>query len=155
MCSSDLDLPLELQPKLLAFLQDRVVQRIGEVRDRPVDVRVVAATHQDLAARCRQGAFREDLFFRLNVLPIQVPPLRDRPEDVLVLADEILRKISRSRGGAVVALSPEARAALAAHRWPGNIRELQNVLERASAFAAGALIGPDDLDLQEIGRAHV
>jgi DNA-binding NtrC family response regulator len=141
------DLPLELQPKLLAFLQDHVVQRIGDAKDRTIDVRVVAATHQDLAGKCRQGTFREDLFFRLNVLPIHVPPLRDRPEDVLALSDELLRKIAKSRGGRNLSLTPEARSALAAYHWPGNIRELQNVLERASAFASGSVITPVDLDL--------
>ncbi|QDU61725.1 Transcriptional regulatory protein ZraR [Planctomycetes bacterium Pan216] len=139
------DLPLELQPKLLAFLQDRIVEPIGGGKRRKVDVRVIAATHQDLESKVAAGAFRQDLYFRLNVLPITVPPLRERPEDVPLLCDHILRRIAGKRGQDPFVLREGAREKLVQHRWPGNVRELENVLERATAFATDREIDVDDL----------
>lgn len=146
------DLPLELQPKLLNFLQDRTVQRIGDTKVRNVDVRVIAATHQDLAKKCREKSFREDLFFRLNVLPIHVPALRERPEDIPEIVAHVLRRIANKMGGTVPTITDEARQLLLQHTWPGNVRELENVLERACAFCSGSTITADDLFLDQLGR---
>ena len=139
------DLPLELQPKLLTFLQDRTFQRIGSNKVYTVDVRLIAATHQDLAGMCRERRFREDLYFRLNVIALHVPALRERPEDIPELTQQILQRIGRRRGRAPLACDPAAIAALREHAWPGNVRELENVLERASAFCEGDSIGVADL----------
>ena len=147
------DLPLELQPKLLTFLQDRTVQRIGDARSRTVDVRVLAATHQDLSARCEKGQFRRDLFFRLAVLILELEPLRNRPEDVAAFAEHILARIAQKRGAPPYVLTEEARQALLAYGWPGNVRELENVLERASAFCEEQRILPKDLDLEPLSGA--
>ncbi|HRI08945.1 MAG TPA: sigma 54-interacting transcriptional regulator, partial [Nannocystaceae bacterium] len=119
------ELPLELQPKLLRVLDRREVQRIGEAQVRKVDVRVVAATHRDLRAMVSQGDFREDLYFRLSVMAVELPPLRDREGDVVVLAERFLADFRRAHGNAP-ALSAEAKRALIAERWPGNVRELRN-----------------------------
>lgn len=141
------DLPLELQPKLLSFLQDRMVQRIGDTRERAVDVRVIAATHQDLEEKCRQGGFREDLFFRLNVLPIQAAPLRERPEDIPLIASFLLQRIAAKRKCPPFTLSDDAQKLLLIHDWPGNVRELENAMERASAFCTNSTITAADLAL--------
>ena len=138
------ELPLELQPKLLRVLDRREVQRIGEAQVRKVDVRVVAATHRDLRAMVSQGEFREDLYFRLSVMTVELPPLRDRPGDVVALAERFLADFRR-RSGAAPALSPAAQRALAAERWPGNVRELKNTIERAAYLASGGVIEPADL----------
>jgi len=148
------DLPLELQPKLLTFLQDRYVQRIGDNKTRKVDVRLIAATHQDLTKLCREKRFREDLYFRLNVLSLAVLPLRDRVSDLTPLAEELLQRIARRRGAVAYRLSAEARTALQTYDWPGNVRELENVLERASAFCYNAIIRPEDLDLRPLPAAE-
>lgn len=141
------DLPLELQPKLLNFLQDRTVQRIGDTKVREVDVRVIAATHQDLARKCREKSFREDLFFRLNVLPLEVPALRNRREDIPELVAAVLTRIAKKIGTSNLEVTAEAQKALHDYSWPGNVRELENVLERASAFCNDNTIGIDDLNL--------
>lgn len=141
------DLPLELQPKLLTFLHDRVVQRIGDAESRTVDVRVIAATNHDLKQRCREGRFRDDLYYRLNVLPIESPPLRQRGQDMLAFANEALARIAAARSSAPLSLSAGAKEAILCYSWPGNIRELENVLERATAFAAGAALTPEDLGI--------
>ncbi|MGL5096449.1 MAG: sigma-54-dependent transcriptional regulator, partial [Planctomycetia bacterium] len=142
------DLPLELQPKLLTFLQDRVVRRIGENRDRPVDVRIIAATNKNLETMCRERTFREDLFFRLAVLPIDMPPLRDHLDDVLPLAEHSLERIGRQRQTAPPRLTDDAKRALVEYSWPGNVRELQNTLQRASAFCQGGVVDRADLSLR-------
>lgn len=148
------DLPLELQPKLLTFLQDRTFQRIGSNKVYTVDVRLVAATHQDLAEMCREKRFREDLYFRLNVISLRVPPLRERVEDIPELARQILQRIGRQRGQPPLACDPQAEAAMCRHPWRGNVRELENVLERASAFCEGQVIGVEDLLLPDaLGEA--
>jgi len=127
------ELPLDVQPKLLRFLENGEVSPLGERRPVSVDVRVVAATHRDLEVLLRQGKFREDLFFRLQVIPLRVPPLRDRKEDVAALARHFVREFG-PKGRAPV-LAPDALAALGSHTWPGNVRELRNVIERTLAYA--------------------
>ena len=140
------EIPQEMQVKLLRVLQTGEVQRIGETRTRRVDVRVIAATHRDLEVEVAQGRFREDLFYRLNVIPLLVPPLRRRGDDVLLLAQRFLERERTERGRTQVeGFSAEALAALRAHAWPGNVRELENAVERAAALAEGPLIGLDDL----------
>jgi DNA-binding NtrC family response regulator len=141
------DLPLELQPKLLTFLQDRTFQRIGSNKEIQVDVRVIAATHQNLALMCEKKSFRPDLFFRLNVLNLAVPPLRERVEDIPELAREILRRIGSRRSCEPLQIDDQATRVLQSHQWPGNIRELENVLERASAFCEGTVITAGDLGI--------
>ncbi|HYQ17379.1 MAG TPA: sigma 54-interacting transcriptional regulator, partial [Polyangiaceae bacterium] len=128
------ELPLEVQPKLLRFLENGEVFPLGEQRPRRVDVRVVAATHRDLGRRVREGLFREDLFYRLNVVPLAVPPLRERKEDVTALARLFIGKLVGD-GESAPSLAPDAIRALESHSWPGNVRELRNVVERAMAYA--------------------
>ncbi|HWP35581.1 MAG TPA: sigma 54-interacting transcriptional regulator [Thermodesulfobacteriota bacterium] len=144
------ELPLTLQPKLLRALESRTVTRLGSSTAVPVDVRVVAATHRDLEAEVRAGRFREDLFFRLHVVPIEVPPLRERLEDLPLLAAHLLERLGAGRGRS---LAPAALARLAAHDWPGNVRELRNVLERAALLADGDLIEADHLRFARVGPA--
>jgi len=124
------DMPKGAQAKLLQIMERHVVRRVGGVRDIPVDVHVVAATHRDLEAAVAQGSFREDLFYRLNVVPIQVPPLRERPEDIAPMAHHFLDTLSEEMRIPERHLTPEALRALEAHPWPGNARQLRNVLER-------------------------
>jgi len=146
------DLPLEIQPKLLRVLEARSVCRLGEERERPVDVRFVAATHRDLVAASRDGRFREDLYYRVAVVRAQIPPLRERPEDIALLAVLLLERISDGR----LTLSSEVLAALEAYHWPGNVRELRNVIERAVALAPSERIDVADLfpadDRPPVGR---
>ncbi len=125
-----------VQVKLLRVLQEETVRRVGDTRDIPVDVRIIAATNQDLAALAHAGGFREDLFFRLNVIPVHVPPLRERPEDVTALVRYFLDRF----GASGVELAPEALEAVLAYPWPGNVRELENVLERVVAMHPGETI---------------
>jgi DNA-binding NtrC family response regulator len=132
------ELPLDLQPKLLRFLENGEVSTLGERRPVTVDVRIIAATHRDLEALVRQGLFREDLFFRLQVIPVRVPPLRERREDIGALARHFLRELGPK--GRTPVLVPDAVAALASHEWPGNVRELRNVIERTLAFAPDATV---------------
>ena len=124
------ELPLDVQPKLLRFLDRGEIMPLGEERPRAVDVRVVTATHRDLAVLVRNGQFREDLYYRLQVVPIEVPPLRERPEDVVALARHFVRTLGRG-----TVLAPDAIAKLTRHAWPGNVRELRNVIERALAYS--------------------
>jgi DNA-binding NtrC family response regulator len=138
------DLSLELQVKLLKVLEDKQVRRIGAVTSIEVDVRVVAATHVDLARAVEEGRLREDLFYRLNVIPIHLPPLRDRGEDILTLADHFLKQLAEEHGVPLPRLSIGARRALFEQRWPGNIRELRNTLERATLLG-GELLEPADV----------
>ncbi len=138
------DMPLAMQAKLLRALQDGEVRPVGSNRARKVNVRVVAATHRDLVAACRAGDFREDLYFRLAVVTVALPPLRERAGDIPRLALALLPKIAREVGRAEPAITPEALAALDAWTWPGNVRELENELRRAVALAPGA-IGLDAL----------
>ncbi len=135
------ELSLDLQPKLLRVLEQRELRRVGGAKTIKVDLRVIAATRKDLRSEVEKGKFREDLFFRLNVVPITAPPLRDRREDIPLLIDAMLTRLSPGGG---VALSDATRAALMAHDWPGNVRELRNVIERALALGTdpGALVAP-------------
>jgi DNA-binding NtrC family response regulator len=141
------DLPLDLQPKLLTFLDDHSFRRLGGTRDIRVDVRVIAATHQDLESMVRERTFRLDLFYRLNTFKLEIPPLAGREEDILELARRILTGIAERRHTPIPQLSRDAERALTSYAWPGNIRELDNVLQRASAFARGDELTPDDLML--------
>jgi NtrC-family two-component system response regulator AlgB len=141
------DLPLALQPKLLRFLEDRRYERVGDPATRQADVRILAATNRDLEAATRDGRFREDLLYRLNVIVIELPPLRERPEDVPALAERFLDHFRRRRGRPDFAFSSAARQALAFHSWPGNLRELRNAVERATMLAPAASVEPEDLGL--------
>lgn len=145
------ELPLALQPKLLRALESSTIRRLGEVEEREVHVRVMAATHRDLATVVEEGGFREDLYWRLNVLHLHVPPLRDRRADIPLLVEALLARAGPA--GRSRTLSPEALSVLGAHPWPGNVRQLRNVLERALAFSDGATIEIEDLpaDVQETG----
>jgi transcriptional regulator with PAS, ATPase and Fis domain len=133
------ELPVDLQPKLLRVLQDGEVRPVGGSSSRKVDVRVVAATNRDLEKACREGRFRSDLYYRLAVVEVQVPSLRERLDDLPLLVDHFVRRISSEMGREPVAVEPDALAALARHRWPGNVRELENVLRRALALSNGPL----------------
>jgi DNA-binding NtrC family response regulator len=128
------ELPLDTQPKLLRFLENGEITALGEQRPRRVDVRILAATHRDLDRLVRDGRFREDLYYRLNVIPLQVPPLRERPEDIVALARLFIGRLAPEAGSAPD-LASDAVQALRAHSWPGNVRELRNVIERAMAYA--------------------
>src|SRR6185503_1735777 len=139
------ELAPELQGKLLRFLEEHCFERLGGDRTQMVDVRVIAATNRDLESEVRAGRFREDLFFRLNVVALRLPALRDRPEDVEALIDHLLRSQAARHGRARLHLAPAARQALVGYRWPGNVRELVNALERAVVLAREDTIALDDL----------
>ena len=141
------EMPPTLQAKLLRVLQDHAFERVGGTGTIQVDVRVIAATNRDLGRAVQEGRFREDLFFRLNVIPITLPPLRERREDVPLLAEFFLKKLAEDLERPGVSLSPEAREALLHLDWPGNVRELHNVLERAVVLSSGDVIEPEDLEV--------
>ncbi|MGH7323053.1 MAG: sigma-54-dependent transcriptional regulator [Candidatus Rokuibacteriota bacterium] len=134
-----------LQAKLLRVLQDHVIRRVGGNEPIPVNIRVIAATNRDLKKRVEEGRFREDLYYRLNVVSLRVPSLRERPEDVPLLAQHFVRKYAAATGKPVTGLAREALARLAQHDWPGNVRELEHAVERAVALASAELILPEDL----------
>jgi two-component system response regulator PilR (NtrC family) len=138
------DMSTTMQVKLLRALQDRVVRRVGGNVEEPVDVRIIAATNQDLEDRIARGEFREDLFYRINVLPIRLPPLRDRREDIPILVDHFLRKFAEPTGMPARRISPHALRLLEAYQWPGNVRELENLIERAVALSSSPMIGVTD-----------
>ena len=144
------DVDQAVQPKLLKVLEERRFRRLGEVRDRVVDVRLLAATHQDLGALIRERKFRSDLYFRVSTLPLSVPPLSDRVEDIPVLARCLIETIAADLGRKGLALSDAGARALQGYSWPGNVRELRNVLERASLLCRGAAIEPGDLRFAEV-----
>jgi two-component system, response regulator FlrC len=143
------EMEVRLQAKLLRALQERIIDRVGGTRPVPVDMRVIATSNRNLAEAVRQGSFREDLLFRLNVVNLKLPPLRDRPADVIELAQHFARKYAAANGVPVRPLSAEAKRQLAVNRWPGNVRELENTLHRAVLLASGdeigiaAIIAPD------------
>jgi two-component system nitrogen regulation response regulator GlnG len=141
------DLPLELQPKLLRVLQDREFTRVGGFEVQRLQARIIAATNQDLEAAVAARQFREDLYFRLRVILIHLPPLRQRREDIPELTDFFVAKAVSEMGSRVTAVSPEARAKLQAYDWPGNVRELENTMLRAALLASGNTIRPDDISL--------
>jgi two-component system response regulator AtoC len=146
------DMPLHLQVKLLRVLQERRIQRLGSTQPVPVDARFIAATHQDLSAKVREGHFREDLFYRLNVIRLEVPPLRERLDDLPLLTGQILVRLNARLGKAVRAIAPEALEALRFYPFPGNVRELENLLERAMIFAESDTLGLSDLALPRAAR---
>jgi DNA-binding NtrC family response regulator len=139
------DMPLQMQAKLLRVIQERQVTPLGSNRPIPLDIRLVAATHRDLKAMVKTGEFREDLLYRLNIIPIELPPLRERLADILPLAEHFLAEAARS-GSRGVRLSAPAQRILIGYAWPGNVRELRNAIERASALAPGASISAEDLN---------
>ncbi|MFH5805057.1 sigma 54-interacting transcriptional regulator, partial [Alienimonas sp. DA493] len=139
------EVPAETQVKLLRALQERTFERVGGDKPISVDVRVIAATHRDLNAMIAAGTFRQDLFYRLNVLPIELPPLRERTEDLLDLADAFLHEAARKQDRAVTRIHPDAEAVLLRHRWPGNVRELRNTMERAVVLAESETVTLADL----------
>ncbi len=142
------ELPALVQVKLLRALQERTVRSVGGVKDVEVDVRIIAATNRDLAAEVKAGRFREDLYYRLNVIGLRVPPLRDRPEDIPLLVEHFLAQVASEQGRPAPRLSKEAQAALLDHPYPGNVRELENVVERAVTLAEGDVIGMELLPAQ-------
>jgi NtrC-family two-component system response regulator AlgB len=141
------ELTADAQARLLRFLHDRTYERLGEARERQADVRLIAATNRDLESEVHNGRFREDLFYRLNVVTLTVPAMRERQEDVLLLADHYLSIFRRRQRRPTLAFSPAARQAMLAHHWPGNLRELRNAVERAVILAPREPVEPNDLGL--------
>ncbi len=141
------DLPAQVQVKLLRFLQERTFERVGESVTRKADVRVIAATHVDLRRAIAEGKFREDLFYRLRVVPIEIPPVRSRREDIEPLAQYLLARVS-ARHGRAVRFSPDALRAMLQYPWPGNVREIENAIEYALAVGQGQTIQPEDLPIE-------
>lgn len=139
------ELPIALQVKLLRVLQEESVRRLGDSRDIKIDVRIIAATHRDLTAETQAGRFREDLFYRINVLPIHIPPLRERREDIPILLDHFLARNNARFSMGIRGFEPEARRLLLEYRWPGNVRELENTIERAMVLCEGDRISETDL----------
>ncbi|MDD2966487.1 MAG: sigma-54 dependent transcriptional regulator [Desulfovibrionaceae bacterium] len=146
------EMDIALQVKILRVLQEKVIERVGGVGGKKIDVRLVAATSRNLAADVAAGRFREDLFYRLNVIPVHLPPLRERGEDILLLASHFLQFFCKREGRAVLRLSPEVQALLMAYAWPGNVRELENCMERLSVLTEGALVQVHDLPLAMQGK---
>jgi DNA-binding NtrC family response regulator len=139
------DLNLTLQAKLLRVIQDRQIRPVGDSQLKQVDVRILAATHRDLKTMVAEGKFREDLFYRLNVLPVRVPPLRERPGDIPLLVESFISRFSAQNNSKVSGVTPAAMTALMAHPWPGNVRELENIIERAVVLATNELIDEKDI----------
>lgn len=148
------ELPLEIQAKLLRVLQERVVEPLGSVKPVPVDVRIICATNRNLRQEVREGRFREDLYFRLNVLELTVPPLRERLDDLPLLVHDLLERLSQKNHREVRRVSPAFMEALAAYAWPGNVRELENVLERALILNRSDILGPESLPSQILQSQH-
>ena len=147
------DMTLATQAKVLRAIEDKVIQRVGGSREIKVDVRIIAATNRDLSEAVADKSFREDLFYRLNVAPIHIPPLRERREDIPPLAEKFLRRTCRELKRPLLSLSPAAHEVMGAYNWPGNIREIRNAIERAVLFTAGPDILPSDLGLSSTGGA--
>jgi DNA-binding NtrC family response regulator len=143
---------LETQAKILRVLQDRKFMHLGGVQEIQVDVRIIAATNADLTQAVREGRFRDDLYYRLNVITVDLPPLRDRREDIPLLAEHFVRKVAAENGRSIPSLTAEALRPLMDYAWPGNVRELENVLERAVVLAPGNVIGPELLADHIVGR---
>jgi transcriptional regulator with PAS, ATPase and Fis domain len=141
------EMPLQLQVKLLRVLQERTITKVGATHPEKVDIRVIAATHVDLDRAVAEGGFREDLYYRLNVVQLRLPPLRKRGDDVVLIATYLAASISEELGVPARTLGPEAVAAMKRYHWPGNIRQLQNKLKKAIVLADSSVLTPDDLDL--------
>ena len=144
------DLPLHMQVKLLRVIQEKTLRQVGGTGEVSVDVRLLSATHKDLAELVALGQFREDLFYRINVIEIRVPALRQRASDIPELAEQILRRLSRRAGGPAIGITPDALELLQGHDYPGNVRELENVLERATTLSADGQIRPEDIQLRSV-----
>ncbi len=142
------DLPLAMQVKLLRVIQEKSVRPVGGNEEVPVDVRILSATHKNLRELVKAGQFREDLFYRVDVIELHVPPVRDRREDVPLLTDFLLRRLAADQGIETPVLTPEARKKLSGYDFPGNVRELENILERAVALSADAPIDVGDIQIQ-------
>ena len=145
-------MPLSTQVKILRVLQERTFEPVGSAQSRSVDVRIIAASNKDLREAVRQGSFREDLFYRLNVFPIPLPPLRERVEDIPLLVEHFMRQFALSIGKRLGGFSPGALSAMAAYHWPGNVRELQNVVERSIIVAKASIVDVGDLPRDLFGR---
>jgi transcriptional regulator with PAS, ATPase and Fis domain len=145
---------LDLQAKILRALQEREVERVGGTRIIKIDVRVIAATNRDLKKAVEEGTFREDLYYRLNVVPITLPDLKDRQEDIPLLANHFVQKFAQESNPAIREISKEAMAVLMSHTWPGNVRELENVIERAVTLGHGPAVLPADLPPHLAGGAN-
>ena len=141
------EMPLDLQVKILRAIQEKIVVKVGDTRPEPVDIRIIAATNRDLEKEIEHGRFREDLYYRLNVVNVHLPPLRDRGDDVLVIARYLLSRFAREYDSKVRGFSPNATVAVRKHNWPGNIRELENRIKKAIVLCESTVIGPDDLAL--------
>lgn len=148
------DLPFSLQSKLLRFLQERVIERVGGRQEIPIDVRVVCATHQNLKTLISEGRFREDLYYRLAEIVIMIPPLRDRIGDAALLAHALVRRFASEQNRGSLALSEEAVRAISAYSWPGNVRELENCLKRATIMAEGNSLSAQDVGLDEVSAEN-
>jgi DNA-binding NtrC family response regulator len=148
------DVPASIQVKLLRVLQEREFERLGSNKTRHIDVRVLAATNVDLRAALEQGTFREDLYYRLNVMPLNLPPLRERKEDIPYLAEHFVRKLAPEIGSRATAISEPAIRRLMNYHWPGNVRELENVIERSLVLSAGEVLSEDDIRLDTVPRAR-
>jgi formate hydrogenlyase transcriptional activator len=148
------ELPLELQPKLLRVLQEHEFERLGSTRTLHTDARLIAATNRDLEEMIRESKFRSDLFYRLNVFPIRIPPLRERPEDIPLLVRHYVRQFSRRLGRSIDVIPPETIDVLVRYPWPGNVRELQNVLERAAILTPGSALTISSEDLSAPSHKH-
>jgi two-component system response regulator PilR (NtrC family) len=149
------DLPLHMQVKLLRVIQEKTVRPVGETEEQTVDVRLLSATHKNLAELVALGSFREDLFYRINVIEMRVPALRERAEDIPELADQILRRLTRRVDSGEVEITAEAMDKLCGYAFPGNVRELENILERAMTLCTDGKIRPDDIRLRTVGRADI
>ncbi|HLJ46820.1 MAG TPA: sigma-54 dependent transcriptional regulator [Bryobacteraceae bacterium] len=141
------DVPPGIQVKLLRILQEREFERLGSNKTKHIDVRILAATNVDLREALEQGTFREDLYYRLNVLPLNIPPLRDRKEDIAFLAEHFVKKFAKEMGGRIESISETAVQKLLTYHWPGNVRELENVIERSMVLSPGPILHPDDIRL--------
>ncbi|MFB3107369.1 MAG: sigma 54-interacting transcriptional regulator, partial [Pseudomonadales bacterium] len=141
------DLPISMQVKLLRAIQEKAVRAVGASTEVAIDVRILSATHKDLANEVKEGAFRQDLFYRLNVIELSMPSLRERPDDIPELAEQILQKLCNEYEASIPQISDEAMLTLQRHEFPGNVRELENVLERAFTLCEDARIQSSDLQL--------
>src|SRR2546429_6890635 len=149
------EIPTTIQVKLLRTIQEREVRRVGDTRDVKINVRLIAASNRDLGKAVADGLLREDLFYRLNVIPVHLPPLRDRREDIPLLVAHFIQKLAGQLGKRVTAVAPDALVVLERYHWPGNIRELENVIERAIVLGSGEILGVDALPSSLADRKSV